>query len=132
MSSNAPITLSGGRGMSADKLSKHRARKRTNIIALTLSMLAMGFGLFWLAWILFETVRLGIGGLTLAVFTEMTPPPQAETGGLANALFGSAMMPPSSHNPAPRPMRSSRPPHRKRPGSAGSPQGPARTSRPGR
>ena len=92
MSSNAPITLSGGRGMSADKLSKHRARKRTNIIALTLSMLAMGFGLFWLAWILFETVRLGIGGLTLAVFTEMTPPPQAETGGLANALFGSAMM----------------------------------------
>ena len=52
----------------------------------------MAFGLFWLIWILFETVRLGIGGLALSVFTEMTPPPQAETGGLANAIFGSLVM----------------------------------------
>jgi phosphate transport system permease protein len=52
----------------------------------------MAFGLFWLAWILFETIRLGIGGLALAVFTEMTPPPQAESGGLANAIFGSVLM----------------------------------------
>ncbi len=57
------------------KLAKHRGRKRMNFIALTLSLLAMGFGLFWLAWILFETIRLGIGGLALSVFTEMTPPP---------------------------------------------------------
>ena len=69
--------------MSASKLAKHRSRKRMNVIALTLSLLAMGFGLFWLAWILFETIRLGIGGLALSVFTEMTPPPLAETGGLA-------------------------------------------------
>jgi phosphate transport system permease protein len=67
-------------------------RKRVNAIALTLSMLAMAFGLFWLIWILFETVRLGIGGLSLSLFTEMTPPPQAETGGLANAIFGSVTM----------------------------------------
>ena len=37
-------------------------------------------------------MRLGIGGLALSVFTEMTPPPQAETGGLANAIFGSLVM----------------------------------------
>ena len=52
----------------------------------------MSFGIFWLIWILVETVRLGIGGLTLSLFTEMTPPPQAETGGLANAIFGSLAM----------------------------------------
>jgi phosphate transport system permease protein len=78
--------------MAAGKLAKHRARKRTNAAALTLSLLAMGFGLFWLAWILFETIWLGIGGIRLSVFTEMTPPPQAETGGLANAIFGSLAM----------------------------------------
>jgi phosphate transport system permease protein len=76
----------------AAKLARHRARKRMNVIALSLSLAAMAFGLFWLAWILFETIRLGIGGLALSVFTEMTPPPQAETGGLANAIFGSVMM----------------------------------------
>jgi len=74
------------------RLAKHRRRKTVNAIALTLSMAAMAFGLFWLAWILIETVRLGLGGLTLATFTEMTPPPQADTGGLANAIFGSLMM----------------------------------------
>lgn len=74
------------------KLRLHRRRKVVNAIALTLSLGAMGFGLFWLAWILFETIRLGIGGLSAAVFTEMTPPPQAETGGLLNAIAGSAIM----------------------------------------
>jgi phosphate transport system permease protein len=74
------------------KLAKHRQRKLVNVVALTLSMLAMAFGLVWLVWILFETVRLGIGGINLSLFTEMTPPPQAETGGLANAIFGSLMM----------------------------------------
>ena len=74
------------------RLSHHARRKRVNAIALTLSLAAMAFGLFWLMWILFETVRLGIGGMALSLFTEMTPPPQAETGGLANAIFGSLVM----------------------------------------
>ena len=74
------------------RLALHRSRKRVNAVALTLSLMAMAFGVFWLIWILFETVRLGLGGLSLAVFTEMTPPPQAETGGLANAIFGSLYM----------------------------------------
>lgn len=76
----------------AGRLAKHHARKRINVIALTLALAAMAFGLVWLIWILFETVRLGLGGLSLQVFTEMTPPPQAEVGGLANAIFGSLMM----------------------------------------
>ncbi|MDH3210678.1 MAG: ABC transporter permease subunit, partial [Burkholderiaceae bacterium] len=74
------------------RLALHRKRKRFNVIALSLAMMAMAFGLFWLAWILFETVLLGIGGMSLALFTEMTPPPLAETGGLSNAIFGSLMM----------------------------------------
>lgn len=69
----------------------HASRKRVNIIALTLSLGAMAFGLVWLIWILFETVRLGIDGLVLATFTEMTPAPM-EDGGLANAIMGSLMM----------------------------------------
>jgi phosphate transport system permease protein len=76
----------------ASRLGKHRRRKAVNAFALTLSMLAMAFGLFWLIWILIETVRLGVGGLALSTFTEMTPPPQAEVGGLANAIFGSLLM----------------------------------------
>ena len=73
------------------RLDKHAARKRTNAIALTLALAAMSFGLFWLIWILIETVRLGLGGIALSLFTEMTPPPQAE-GGLANAIVGSLLM----------------------------------------
>jgi len=74
------------------KMRKHEGRKRVNAIALTLSLGAMAFGLFWLAWILFETIRLGIGGLALSVFTQSTPPPQETTGGLANAIVGSGIM----------------------------------------
>lgn len=66
-------------------------RKLINKLALTLSVLAMAFGMVWLIWILFETISLGSEALGLALFTEMTPPPE-ELGGLANAIFGSLMM----------------------------------------
>ncbi len=92
MSAIAPGARDAADGLAAGKLAKYRARKRFNVVALTLSLLAMGFGLFWLAWILVETIRLGVGGLALSVFTEMTPPPLAESGGLANAIFGSVVM----------------------------------------
>jgi phosphate transport system permease protein len=78
--------------LDARRLAMHNKRKRVNVVALALSLAAMAFGVFWLVWILFETIYLGIGGLTLATFTEMTPPPQAEGGGLANAIFGSFVM----------------------------------------
>ena len=78
--------------LDARRLAMHAKRKRMNAVALALSLGAMAFGVFWLIWILFETIYLGIGGLTWATFTEMTPPPQGEGGGLANALFGSLVM----------------------------------------
>jgi phosphate transport system permease protein len=74
------------------RLAHHARRKRLNWVALSLSLAAMAFGIFWLLWILFETTRLGFGGLAFSVFTEMTPPPQADVGGLANAIFGSFVM----------------------------------------
>ena len=67
------------------------SRKRVNMLAIALAMSAMVFGLFWLFWILFETVSLGIDGLTFATLTQMTPPPNEE-GGLANAIYGSFVM----------------------------------------
>lgn len=70
---------------------KYAKRKRVNQIALVMALGAMAFGLFWLFWILFETVRLGIEGLTMATLTQMTPPPNDE-GGLANAIYGSFLM----------------------------------------
>ncbi|MDD5249955.1 MAG: phosphate ABC transporter permease PstA [Rhodocyclaceae bacterium] len=70
-----------------------KKRKFINKVALTLSMLAMAFGLFWLAWILFTTLQLGVTGLSLDLFTKMTPPPGAdEPGGLLNAIVGSLIM----------------------------------------
>ena len=69
----------------------HKKRKLINNIALALSLAAMSFGLFWLAWILITILQLGIAGLSVAVFTQMTPPP-GSAGGLANAIFGSFVM----------------------------------------
>ena len=70
---------------------KFASRKWVNTIALALSLAAMAFGVFFLVWILWQTIWLGIGGLNIALFTESTPPPN-EVGGLANAIFGSFMM----------------------------------------
>lgn len=78
--------------MDAGRLAMHARRKRVNAVALVLSLAAMAFGVFWLLWILWETFRLGVGGLSWQVFTEMTPPPQEEVGGLANAIYGSLIM----------------------------------------
>lgn len=69
----------------------HR-RKYRNYLAIILSLLAMVFGIFWLFWILWDVFRLGVQGLSMAVFTEMTPPPMASVGGLANAIIGSLLM----------------------------------------
>ena len=88
----ADNTVATPRGNTAGERERRFAgRKLVNRIALVLSLSAMAFGLFWLFWILWETLRLGLAGLSLAVFTEMTPPPN-DAGGLANAMFGSFVM----------------------------------------
>jgi phosphate transport system permease protein len=74
------------------RLPLHRRRKLVNAIALALSLAAMAFGLVWLVWILWDTLILGAKGIGIATFTESTPPPNAEGGGLANAIVGSLIM----------------------------------------
>ncbi|HEY3520992.1 MAG TPA: phosphate ABC transporter permease PstA [Rhodanobacteraceae bacterium] len=73
----------------AEKL--YRRRRVRNAAALILSGCAAVFGLFWLVWILWTTLISGIHALNPDLFTKMTPPP-GESGGLANALFGSLLM----------------------------------------
>ncbi len=72
-------------------VARYKARKRLNSVALALSLAAMAFGVFWLVWILFETIRLGVGGLSWATLSQMTPAPNEE-GGIANAIYGSFLM----------------------------------------
>jgi len=66
-------------------------RRIVNNVALALSLAAMTFGLFWLAWILLTVLQLGVSGLSWDLFTKMTPPP-GSPGGLANAIVGSVIM----------------------------------------
>ncbi len=67
-------------------------RAAKNLLAQALAVLAALFGIFWLVWIIWTTLRMGVSSLNLALFTEMTPPPGAEGGGMLNAFFGSALM----------------------------------------
>jgi len=78
--------------ITGSRLAMHNRRKRVNVIALTLAFGAMAFGVFWLVWILFETIRLGASGMSLSLFTQAQPGPNSEGGGLSNAIFGSLAM----------------------------------------
>jgi phosphate transport system permease protein len=66
-------------------------RKLVDLVALLFATAATLFGLVWLVWILWTTVSQGAAALSPALFTQMTPPP-GESGGLLNALYGSAVM----------------------------------------
>lgn len=67
-------------------------RKATDYFVKTLAWLATLFGLFFLTWILWVTFSKGFNAFGTHLFTQMTPPPGEETGGLLNALVGSLMM----------------------------------------
>jgi phosphate transport system permease protein len=69
----------------------YAARRRRNGIAMVLSLTATAFGLGWLVLILGELLWNGLSGLSLSVFTEMTPPPGA-AGGLLNPIMGSLIL----------------------------------------
>ncbi len=69
----------------------YAARRRRNALAAVASYAATAIGLAWLALILGVLFWEGFGGLSLRVFTEMTPPPGA-AGGLLNAIVGSLIM----------------------------------------
>jgi phosphate transport system permease protein len=66
-------------------------RRRRNAVAKVLALGATAFGLGWLVLILGMLLLKGVGGLSLAVFTQNTPPPGSD-GGLLNAITGSIVM----------------------------------------
>jgi phosphate transport system permease protein len=78
--------------MDAINPSLYRRRKAVNAIGLTLSMLAMVLGLAVLLWILFVLFKNGLAALDWNMFTQSTPAPGSEGGGLLNAIVGSLMM----------------------------------------
>jgi phosphate transport system permease protein len=68
------------------------ARRRiADVLAFAFATAATLFGLVWLFWILWMTLREGAAALSPTLFTQMTPPP-GESGGILNALYGSAVM----------------------------------------
>jgi len=69
----------------------YNARRRRNVIATAASYGATGVGLAGLAMILIVLFWEGFSGLSLSVFTQMTPPP-GSAGGLLNAIVGSILM----------------------------------------
>jgi phosphate transport system permease protein len=72
-------------------VSLYRRRRRRNWMAMFLSLAATLVGLGWLVLILGVLLWEGFSGLSLKVFTEMTPPPGAD-GGLLNPIVGSLIM----------------------------------------
>ncbi len=72
-------------------ISLHTRRRLINLLSQIGSMLTVCFGLFWLGWILLTLLQYGIPGMSLSVFTQMTPPPGSR-GGLLNAIAGSFFM----------------------------------------
>ena len=72
-------------------MNRRAIRKLTNVVALGLSALATAIGLFFLAAILWTLLSNGLAGMSLRVFTAMTPPPGG-SGGLLNAIYGSVVM----------------------------------------
>lgn len=66
-------------------------RQRFNKLMLSLSSMALLFGLFWLVWIVLTLLVKGGSALSWTLFTQPTPPPGGD-GGLLNAIVGSFMM----------------------------------------
>ena len=77
--------------MATAKSTLYASRRLRNTVATSLAYAATAFGLGWLVLILGVLVYEGVGGLSLAVFTENTPPP-GSAGGLLNAIMGSIVM----------------------------------------
>jgi len=72
-------------------MSRRTIRKLINAVALGLSGVATAIGLFLLGAILWTLIRSGLAGMSVQLFTAMTPPP-GSSGGLLNAIYGSVVM----------------------------------------
>jgi phosphate transport system permease protein len=67
-------------------------RKRSNWIGLALSMFSMALGMIFLFWILSILFYKGFSAIDWNMFTQSTPAPGSEGGGLANAIVGSLLI----------------------------------------
>ena len=85
--SNAAKTVSNDRANNPI----YRRRVWVNRFNMTMSICTMGFGMFFLIWILITLFSKGLAAFGPQMFTQMTPPPGSD-GGLANAIFGSVLM----------------------------------------
>ena len=85
--SNAAKTVSNDRANNPI----YRRRVWVNRFNMTMSIATMGFGMFFLIWILITLFGKGLAAFGPQLFTQMTPPPGSD-GGLANAIFGSVLM----------------------------------------
>jgi phosphate transport system permease protein len=70
---------------------RYAVRRHRNTAATAMAMAATALGLGWLVLILGSLLWHGFSGLSLSVFTEMTPPPAA-AGGLLNPIVGSLIV----------------------------------------
>lgn len=70
----------------------YRRRLLMHRVGIGLSVAAMAVGISFLMWILFTLLVNGAGAWGLALFTQTTPPPGNEGGGLINAIVGSLLM----------------------------------------
>ncbi|MBV8393166.1 MAG: phosphate ABC transporter permease PtsA, partial [Alphaproteobacteria bacterium] len=78
--------------MATDRVNRlYATRRLRNLLAQSFAYAATAFGLGWLVLILGVLLFHGLGGLSLSVFTENTPPPGSD-GGLLNAIMGSIVM----------------------------------------
>ena len=72
-------------------MNRRTLRKVTNVVALCFSGLATAIGLFFLGAILWTLISNGLAGMSVALFTQNTPPPGG-SGGILNAIYGSVVM----------------------------------------
>ena len=92
MSQTNQISATGGIEKPESMNPVYRRRLFQHRIGMLFSFLAMGLGLFVLAWILLTLVVKGVAALNFGMLTENTPGPGGEGGGLLNPIIGSLMM----------------------------------------
>ncbi|WP_416200096.1 phosphate ABC transporter permease PstA [Undibacterium sp. 5I1] len=90
--STSPMTLTSNALNSSANNPVYKRRLLMHRIGITLSSLAMALGVFFLMWILFTLLIKGFSAISLDMFTETTPAPGSDGGGLMNAIVGSFMM----------------------------------------
>lgn len=84
-------TVQTGNALARVRAGRYAARRRRNVVAKALAYVATVVGLGWLVLILGALLWQGLSGLSLEVFTHMTPPPGGK-GGLLNPIFGSLVL----------------------------------------